>query len=350
MSTYLKRRKRRIILHYAISWTVAFLLLSFVRGYRTVELGKLEFDAIPSLIISITLGPLLGTLSGWAQLYMEDRFYRRITVYKFLIWRLVYTVFLIILLAILSYSIYSTFFGTDIGLVEFAMSDGAPAIYLYVLVVDLIINFTRQINMMLGEGNLSKLLRGKFYDPSEEKRIFMFLDLRSSTSIAEKLGHIKYSSFIQDCFNDLTTVIEFGAQIHQYVGDEAVLTWSYTEGIKDGNCLMAFFAYKRVLNSKSDYYLSEYGMVPEFKAGIHGGMITVTEIGKYKREIAFHGDTINTAARIAGKCNELGQELLISNVLANECDLTKFELQDAGDIKLRGKQDAMRISGVRLSP
>jgi len=350
VSTFAEKRRTRIIFQYALAWTVAFLFLSIIRGYGTHELGKLEFDAIPSLIISFTLGPLLGVLSGMAQLYMEEKFYRRIPVYKFLMWRLLYTAFLIVLLVVLAYSIYSAFFGTQASLIELAISDGAPAIYLYVLVVDLIINFTRQINMMIGEGNLSKLLRGKFYEPSEEKRIFMFLDLSSSTSIAEKLGHLKYSSLIQDCFNDLSVVKDCGAQIHQYVGDEAVLTWTFDEGIKDENCLKAFFLFKDKLKSKSAHYLKEYGIKPHFKAGIHGGMVTVTEIGKYKREIAFHGDSINTAARIAGMCNELKQEFLISDTLSEAMASTGFVFQNAGDAILRGKKETVKINAVNTFP
>ena len=37
-------------------------------------------------------------------------------------------------------------------------------------------------------------------------KILMFLDLKDSTKIAEELGHIEYSKFIQDCFIDLNKV------------------------------------------------------------------------------------------------------------------------------------------------
>ena len=62
----------------------------------------------------------------------------------------------------------------------------------------------------------------------------MFLDLKSSTTHAEQLGHIKYSQLIQDCFYELTEVVtRREAQIYQYVGDEIVLTWPYEKGIKN---------------------------------------------------------------------------------------------------------------------
>ncbi|MHA1992727.1 MAG: hypothetical protein ACW98A_17360 [Candidatus Hodarchaeales archaeon] len=60
---------------------------------------------------------------------------------------------------------------------------------------------------------------GKYHHPKEEKRTFMFMDLKSSTTYAEKLGHIEYNKLIQDCFFDLTDVVaENNANIYQYVG------------------------------------------------------------------------------------------------------------------------------------
>lgn len=58
---------------------------------------------------------------------------------------------------------------------------------------------------MLGD---KKLVTGRFCTPTAEERNFMFLDLQASTTLAEQLGHIKYSMLIQDCFNDLGVVVE----------------------------------------------------------------------------------------------------------------------------------------------
>lgn len=126
---------------------------------------------------------------------------------------------------------------------------------------------------MLGEGNLARILTGQFYEPHEEERIFMFIDLQSSTELAEQLGHIKYSRLIQDCFNDLSVTSKYYAQIYQYVGDEAVLTWEIDRGIQNDNCLNAFFAFKKQLESRKEHYLKEYNHLPFFKAGLNCGIV-----------------------------------------------------------------------------
>ena len=107
----------------------------------------------------------------------------------------------------------------------------------------------RQINLFLGSNNLWKLFSGKFYNPHEEERIFMFLDLVGSTTIAEKLGHKTYSHFLRHCFHDLTEIVlKYQAEIYQYVGDEVVLSWKEKNGLERMNCIKTFFAFE-IFNS-----------------------------------------------------------------------------------------------------
>ncbi len=241
------------------------------------------------------------------------------------------------------------FFGEAKGIIAFAFEPGSGAIYFYILVVDIFLVVLRQINLMLGEGNLSKLLMGRFYTPREEERIFMFIDLKDSTKHAENLGHIKYSKMIQDCFNDLGVVVENEAEIYQYVGDEVILTWKLKDGLRNGNCLKAFFNFKNRLQKKEGYYLKNYNCQPVFKAGAHSGIVTVTEVGKYKKEIAYHGDTINTTSRIQGKCNEFNAKFLISNTLKEQITNCTFSFKPLGSIPLKGKEKSVSIAMVNLN-
>jgi len=249
---------------------------------------------------------------------------------------------------LLSYFMVTQFFGEAKGFLAFAFEPGSGPIYFYIVTVDVLMLIVRQVNLMLGENNLSKLLRGKFYSPREEERIFMFLDLQSSTKHAENLGHIKYSKMIQDCFNDLGVVVENEAEIYQYVGDEVILTWQLKAGLRNQNCLNAFFNFKNQLHRKQEYYQRNYKCLPFFKAGLHAGIVTVTEVGKYKKEIAYHGDTINTAARIQGKCNDFNQDFLISQQLKNILGNTNYNYKELGTIPLQGKDNEVPICAVSV--
>ena len=167
-----------------------------------------------------------------------------------------------------------------------------------------------------------KIFFGKYRSPKEEKRIFMFLDLKSSTSMAETLGHYKYSQLIQDCFLDLNLIIrKYDAEIYQYVGDEVVLSWKYKNGVKEKKCVNIYFDYISRLQGKETYYIEKYGVLPQFKAGMHGGTLMAAEVGFIKKEMAYHGDVINTTARIQGECNKYGEQLLISKILNEDLNL-----------------------------
>ncbi|WP_299218643.1 adenylate/guanylate cyclase domain-containing protein [uncultured Aquimarina sp.] len=196
-----------------------------------------------------------------------------------------------------------------------------------------------------GKGVFLKILRGRYRIPKEEERIFMFLDLKDSTTIAEKLGHLKYSQFIQDCFYDLNMVVsKYEAEIYQYVGDEAVLTWPYAKGVKNNNCIKLFYDFKEQQKSRKDYYYGKYEVYPEFKAGLHGGPIMVAEVGFVKKELAYHGDIINTSARIQAQCNTYNVFLLLSDKLILDMN-TEYLLKPKtlGSVLLKGKQEEVTI-------
>jgi adenylate cyclase len=174
-----------------------------------------------------------------------------------------------------------------------------------------------------------------------------FLDLKSSTTIAEQLGHIRYSELIQDCFRDITdVVVRNNAQIYQYVGDEAVLSWDLKTGGEMARCIKMFYDYDNVLQSRAEYYRERYGLIPEFKAGVNAGLVTAAEIGEIKKELAYHGDVLNTAARIQARCNDVGHRLLISKSVFELVQSDTFAFSPIGDLELRGKSESVPVFAV----
>ncbi len=160
------------------------------------------------------------------------------------------------------------------------------------------------------------MLLGKYRKQREEERILMFVDLKDSTKIAEQLGHQMYSQFIQDCFRDLNSVLrKHEADIYQYIGDEAVLVWKNKKGFRKNNCVNLYFAFQGKLNNRQEYYIKKYNHIPEFKAGLHCGKLMIAEVGTIKKELAYHGDVINTTSRIQGQCNNYKADLLVSQTL-----------------------------------
>ena len=222
--------------------------------------------------------------------------------------------------------------------------------FLYYVFAVVLITFLIQINKKIGPGNLIKLITGKYHKPRDEERIFIFLDLRNSTTIAEKLGHNKYSRLLQNCYHDLTDlVIKYKAEIYQYVGDEVVLSWDKHEKISPVNSIRLFYDYKNKLLDRKSFYLKYFDVFPEFKGGIDAGIVTVAEVGDIKREIAYHGDVLNTAARIQDKCREYDKDLLISENYGIQIrEFNDFTKKLIGEVSLKGKKQTTKIYSVEL--
>ena len=113
-------------------------------------------------------------------------------------------------------------------------------------------------------------LNEKHPEPVEEERIFMFLDMKSSTTIAENIGHTKYFKMLREYFSDLTDpIVKYRGEIYQYVGDEIVVSWKLSSEQDKSDCLKCFFEMKESLIKQSEKYQSSFGVIPTFKAGFH---------------------------------------------------------------------------------
>ncbi len=342
-----KKYRWFLIRDHVLVWICAFTLFILIRTSGTTDNTGLDLPFTVSLPLSLLLGVFFGLISGIATLYFSERFYRRVSLRRFLLLRLAFTISFLIANVFFVFVIFTRGIQVlDVTLAQFLTQGPIWVFVIYLALVDFGLALFGQMNLMLGRGNILKIISGKFYEPQEEERIFMFLDLQSSTTIAERIGHLKFSRLIQDCFNDLAITENFDAQVYQYVGDEVVLTWPM-DGLKKGKCLKAYFAFQHLIDSKSDHYQQQYGEIPFFKAGVHFGQVTASEVGKYKREIAYHGDTINTASRIQSLCNDLGQSLLVSEDLHQSLISDKdLKFKSMGTHHLRGKEHEIELWGV----
>ncbi len=225
------------------------------------------------------------------------------------------------------------------------MSADFPITLLIIYPIHLVVSFARHLNRLLGPRTLLRYLRGTYHRPRVERRIFMFLDMKSSTTLAETLGGQKYFSLLNTFFRDISEpILEREAEIYQYIGDEVVLTWPVKAGFRDANCIRVFFEILAEVERRRAYYEAEFGHVPEFKAGLHFGDVITAEIGDLKKEIVYNGDVLNTTARIESLCNEHGQQLIASEELVTHLVVPNFLVaKSLGPVVLRGKAEPMPL-------
>lgn len=218
----------------------------------------------------------------------------------------------------------------DSLLVNFAAIGTAFLLYLVVI-------FLSQLNSLLGPGVLLRFVTGRYHHPRKERRIFMFVDIEGSTELSKSLSLEHYYGLVNDFFRDVAgPVLDSRGEIYEYVGDEVVISWKHEAGVRDANCVRAFFEIEKAVWRQSEQYLSRYGAVPAFKAGLHEGEVITAEMGGLKKVIAFNGEVLNVTARIQGECNRLQRRFLASRQLIDQLTIPRdVTPQSLGLIELR---------------
>ena len=120
-----------------------------------------------------------------------------------------------------------------------------------------------------------------------------------------------------------------------------------TTGLRDTNCVRVFFEIEAAVQRNAPRYLARYGLIPEYKAGVHGGEVIRADIGDLKRDLIYNGDVLNTTARIQSECNGLNARLLVSSTLFQRLVLPpRMRAESLGEVMLKGKRHPTGI--VRL--
>jgi len=345
------------ILPFGAIWLITGWFFLFIESTATGNQNLYPDSAItltlPIFIFASFAIAITGLLVGVVELVLlEKRFkyhsFSKKVIYKFLIYATLMLVVMTIFFPIASSIEYGTnisdkrvwiktgqFFTSLVFVNTFAQIS-------FHLIISL---FYAAISENLGHNVLFNFFTGKYHRPIEELRIFMFLDMKNSTGIAEKIGHKKYFMLLQDYYESMSeAIILHLGEVYQYIGDEVVVTWKKEYGLKCNNCIECFFEIKKSIDKSKSYFAEKYGLVPDFKAGIHLGEVTTGEVGALKKEIVYTGDVLNTTARIQGQCKPYKSDLIVSEILLNNLtNLTHYQQKRLGKIELKGKSEEVTL-------
>ena len=228
---------------------------------------------------------------------------------------------------------------------RFAATFGASLVFAVIMAVGT--NVVIEIGLLLGFGTLRNLFTGRYVQPRRELRAFLLIDMRDSTGLAERLGAVPFHELLNDFFRDVSeAALECGAEIHKYVGDEAILTWPQNS-VADGDCLRCPFIAAELIEERRAHYLARYGAVPAFRASLHYGEIVAGEIGDVRREIAYVGDTLNSAARLLEAAKEMGRSVLASEDLLGQTALPDgVTAEKLPTLSVRGRAQPLGVSAL----
>lgn len=214
------------------------------------------------------------------------------------------------------------------------------------LAVSFVANSLLEVARLLGGEVLWGLVIGRYMLPRVEERMVLFLDLKESTRHAEQLGDLKFHNLLNRFFHDVShAVLVSGGTIYKYNGDAAIVLWRPRRGLRQANAVRCVVELRRQLARHADFYRRQFGLVPQFRAGLHMGPVVVGEIGDQRHEIAFSGDAMNTTARIEQATRELGVDFLLSDAVARRLPPVEgLRLRPVGGVAIAGKAEKLSLS------
>lgn len=327
------RQRRRLLV-----WAISTLLGGIAAVVYSLLVGGHPKFAFP---IGCTV---FGGVIGFELLYLQQpagAWLRRLPLPAFmaistLIWTVIITASLQIVPRLLG---FKEAYGEEYHATSFQQDMIAS------LAVAIALNTILRVRSLVGGRVLMNFLLGRYHRPLREQRVFMFLDLANSTRLSEELGDVRVQSLIGRFFFDIAKPIaDHGGETHRYIGDEIVVTWPFSVATQDARCVHCVFGIQDLIASRLSYYEMEFGVVPEFRVGLHGGTVVASEVGDDKREIVYFGDTVNTAARLQALYKDKERDFLVSGDFLNAITLPpETEAQCMGEVELRGKVKSVRI-------
>jgi adenylate cyclase len=223
-------------------------------------------------------------------------------------------------------------------------------VYIYAVVVTAIVIFVGRVRELLGRDVFLSLLTGRYRNPVQEERVFLFIDLVGSTAFAEEHGDLRTQEFLGSIFSALAEPVRrHNGAIDDYIGDAAIITWPLERGVKNARCIRCVFDILADIEANAETWLKSYGRVPRLRAALHGGGIVTAEIGVDHHKIAYFGDTVNTTARLESLCKTLERQVLISADLARRMELPdEIAREDLGDHAVRGRDQTLGVIALHM--
>jgi adenylate cyclase len=354
MRGHTKRKNRTFLYLLITAYVGGMTVFAYLKLLGLKELNDVSTTGQEALLpLSTCIGLFLAFGIAFMELNVFNK-WKRFHLAKFIVLKYSIITFLIVTGCVLIFILFSvlvekhSFVEALHAVKDFLRTEIFLSAFLYLILFSVFLNVIKTIYDYLGSQALIGALLGKYSQPTEEDLTFLFIDLQASTSIAERMGHIEYSRFIRTSFQLLTESIQkHNATIYQFVGDEVVLLWPTRIARQTLAPVKLYFDFVKEIEMQRKYFSDSFGEVPSFKAAIHSGAVTVTEIETVRKDVVYHGDVLNTCARMLEQCSILKKTLLVSSSISGWLEAhARFSASFVSPMALRGKNEKTNIYAI----
>jgi adenylate cyclase len=184
----------------------------------------------------------------------------------------------------------------------------------------------------------------------------LFSDIRSFTSISEKMDAKALVSLLNEYFTEMVdVVIKEDGVVDKYIGDAIMAVFGAPVTKKDDalHAVRAAIGMREALAHLNERLVARGAKAIKTGIGIHTGEVVAGNIGSEKRmEYTVIGDTVNLASRLESSTKELGVPVLISD---DTYQLVKehIEARQVKEITVKGREKPVmtyEVLGLKGEP
>ncbi|MBU2919026.1 adenylate/guanylate cyclase domain-containing protein [Psychrosphaera sp. F3M07] len=173
----------------------------------------------------------------------------------------------------------------------------------------------------------------------------LFSDIRSFTSISEKLSANDLKDLLNEYFSPITkSIFEHQGTIDKYVGDMVMAFWGapLNDPNHAENAVIGGFDMLKITAELRQQFLEKDWPAIYVGIGINTGDMNVGDMGsEYRRAYTVLGDAVNLGSRLESLTKFYGLEFLVSEFTKAQCPNILFRPVDK--VKVKGKEEAVAI-------
>jgi adenylate cyclase len=195
--------------------------------------------------------------------------------------------------------------------------------------------------------SLSATLHSGGVQGHEEYVVAMFVDMRGSTALGERVLAYDVVFILNRFFTELSSALTAShGHYAQFAGDGLMALYGLEPERKSRACTDALAGaqemFRRIENLNQQLQ-REFGETVQMGIGIHGGDAIVGTMGPPKTPLLTAvGDNINIAARLESQTKVLGCDLIVS-VQTLEAEGIDYAAGKVQEVEVRGRDNQVKV-------
>ncbi|CAK7070300.1 MAG: hypothetical protein DELT_01840 [Desulfovibrio sp.] len=194
---------------------------------------------------------------------------------------------------------------------------------------------------------------GDLFAGEERELSIMFTDIRSFTSMSERLDPRQVVTLLNRYFTPMTGLVRDNAgTLDKFIGDALMAFWNAPLPVENHPVLAVETALQmhEALAELNTDIEAEFGCTIHMGAGIHTGKVYVGNMGSDDLvNYTLIGDSVNLASRLEGLCSQFNQGIVVSSATMEYCvtrEPERFFFLPLDTLRVKGREQPVSVFSV----